>query len=66
MTDSERFKRSSKRKLMRSVESAFGVLRKNYQFGVLNLIFKIRRSGQILVELPGAKRCRQNKNFTKY
>ena len=56
MTDSE-VKKVIKRKVDESVESAFGVLRKRIdQFGVTQPnIQKLGNSGQILVELPGAK-----------
>lgn len=56
MTDSE-VQKVIKRKVDESVESAFGVLRKRIdQFGVTQPnIQKLGNSGQILVELPGAK-----------
>ncbi len=56
MTDAQA-KKVIKRKVDESVESAFGVLRKRIdQFGVTQPnIQKLGNSGQILVELPGAK-----------
>ncbi|NRT17071.1 SecD/SecF fusion protein [Flavobacterium sp. 28A] len=56
MTDSE-VQKIIKRKVNESVESAFGVLRKRIdKFGVTQPnIQKLGESGQILVELPGAK-----------
>jgi SecD/SecF fusion protein len=56
MTDSE-VQKVIKRKVDESVESAFGVLRKRIdKFGVTQPnIQKLGESGQILVELPGAK-----------
>ncbi|REG98446.1 protein translocase subunit SecDF [Flavobacterium aquicola] len=56
MTDSQT-KKVLKRKVDESVESAFGVLRKRIdKFGVTQPnIQKLGESGQILVELPGAK-----------
>jgi SecD/SecF fusion protein len=56
MTDSE-VQKVIRRKVDESVESAFGVLRKRIdQFGVTQPnIQKLGNSGQILVELPGAK-----------
>lgn len=56
MTDAQ-VKKVISRKVDESVESAFGVLRKRIdQFGVTQPnIQKIGNSGQILVELPGAK-----------
>jgi SecD/SecF fusion protein len=55
MTDSE-VQKVIKRKVDESVESAFGVLRTNIKFGVTQPnIQKLGESGQILVELPGAK-----------
>ncbi|TDE42248.1 protein translocase subunit SecDF [Flavobacterium rhamnosiphilum] len=56
MTDAE-VKKVISRKVDESVESAFGVLRKRIdQFGVTQPnIQKLGNSGQILVELPGAK-----------
>lgn len=56
MTDAQ-VKKVISRKVDESVESAFGVLRKRIdQFGVTQPnIQKLGNSGQILVELPGAK-----------
>lgn len=56
MTDSQ-VQKVIKRKVDESVESAFGVLRKRIdKFGVAQPnIQKLGESGQILVELPGAK-----------
>jgi SecD/SecF fusion protein len=55
MTDSE-VQKVIKRKVDESVESAFGVLRTYIKFGVTQPnIQKLGESGQILVELPGAK-----------
>ncbi|HEY4617380.1 MAG TPA: protein translocase subunit SecDF [Flavobacterium sp.] len=56
MTDSQ-VQKVIKRKVDESVESAFGVLRKRIdKFGVTQPnIQKLGESGQILVELPGAK-----------
>ncbi|MFT4612857.1 MAG: SecD/SecF fusion protein, partial [Gammaproteobacteria bacterium] len=56
MTDSE-VQKVIRRKVDESVESAFGVLRKRIdKFGVTQPnIQKLGESGQILVELPGAK-----------
>ena len=56
MTDAE-VQKVIKRKVDESVESAFGVLRKRIdKFGVTQPnIQKLGESGQILVELPGAK-----------
>jgi SecD/SecF fusion protein len=56
MTDAE-VEKVIKRKVDESVESAFGVLRKRIdKFGVTQPnIQKLGESGQILVELPGAK-----------
>jgi SecD/SecF fusion protein len=52
MTDAE-VQKVIRRKVDESVESAFGVLRKELiNLALLNLTFKIRESGQILVELP--------------
>jgi SecD/SecF fusion protein len=54
MTDAE-VQKVIRRKVDESVESAFGVLRKELINLLLNLTFKNGESGQILVELPGAK-----------
>jgi SecD/SecF fusion protein len=64
MTDAE-VKKVISRKVDESVESAFGVLRKRIdKFGVTQPnIQKLGESGQILVELPGAKDVDRIKNL---